>query len=44
MILILMFLAFICISIAFNSIQNKKIDTYMKDLEKELLEELNIIK
>jgi uncharacterized membrane protein YwzB len=44
MILILMFLAFIFISIAFNSIQTKRIDAYMKELEKELLEELKIIK
>ena len=42
-ILILMFLAFICVSISLI-LQNKRIDAHMKDVEKELLETSNITK
>ncbi|NRT32460.1 Na+/melibiose symporter-like transporter [Clostridium beijerinckii] len=40
----LLLLAFICINMAFYSIQSKKIDTCMKSLEKDILEEFNTIK
>jgi uncharacterized membrane protein YwzB len=43
-ILSLIFLAFICINIAFHSMQVKKIDKYIKAMEKELLEEFKTIK
>jgi hypothetical protein len=43
-ILSLIFLAFICTNMAFHSMQVKKIDKYMKDMEKELPEEFKTIK
>lgn len=43
-ILSLLFFAFICINMAFYSMQSRKIDKYMEALEKEMIEELKTIK
>lgn len=43
-ILSLIFLAFICMNIISNSMRAKRIDTYIKDIEKELPKEFKTIK
>ncbi|WP_017211054.1 hypothetical protein [Clostridium beijerinckii] len=43
-ILSLIFLIFIVISIFLNSAKNKNIDDYMQDMQKQLQDELKIIK
>jgi len=43
-ILSLIFLAFVCMNIISNSMRVKRINAYMNDIEKELTEELKIIK
>lgn len=40
----LIFLAYIGMNIILNSIKSKNIDEYMKEMQKELCEELKIIK
>ena len=43
-ILSLIFLAFICMNIISNSMRTKRIDKYIKDIEKDLPKEFNTVK